>query len=244
MAGEVFGVIVTATPQPLSRVALRRGVRRLTPLALALAIVACSPSNQPRIEIVRDGQPNHSNYNLLFEHWTEASLANLARDEKLIELVGDQQRPFEIALTLQSWTSREMRLGFPDPYPKSNAADILSAIRSGTTRGFCAQYSYVLVDVLKALGFYAVRYVEAESSSGSSHFAVELWSDEFQKWVLLDALYNIYYIDPAETPMSSLEVHDLAVTQRYDSATREWTRRTASPTTSSAPPGGTTWHIR
>ncbi|MCP5107339.1 MAG: transglutaminase domain-containing protein, partial [bacterium] len=102
---------------------------------------------------------------------------------------------FQYFLKLCDWTHRQWKRSVPDPYPLSNAIDILKDIRSGKTGGFCGQYAYVLADVLKSLGFFSVRCVELWSSraKNQSHFVVEAWSDRYEKWIILDPDYNIYY---------------------------------------------------
>lgn len=146
-----------------------------------------------------------SNYNFIPEHWREAKLQQLRRDEDFKDLRFSDQ--LDLFLKLCDWTHRQWRTSIPDPYPLSNAVDILADIRSGKTGGFCGQYAYVLADVLKAMGFFSVRYVELWSAAGESHFVVEAWSDQFGKWLVLDPAENIYYeIQGPGVPASALEV--------------------------------------
>ncbi len=134
-----------------------------------------------------------SNYDFIYEHWKEEKLEQLRGNEDFVKIRESDQ--FKYFLKLCHWVQQQWERSIPDPYPLSNAIDILADIRSGKTGGFCGQYAYVLGDVLKSLGFFNVRYVELWSSRSkdTTHFVVEAWSDQFEKWIILDPDYNIYY---------------------------------------------------
>ncbi len=147
-----------------------------------------------------------SNYDFIFEHWKEEKLFQLIEAEDYRDLKAANQ--FEYFLMLCTWVHNQWERSLPDPYPLSNAVDILRDIRSGKTGGFCGQYTYVLADVLKSLGYFAVRYVELWSKDRESHFVVEVWSDWYEKWIVLDADHNIYYeILESKIPANAYEVH-------------------------------------
>lgn len=148
-----------------------------------------------------------SNYNFIYEHWKEEQLNILRESEGLVKF--NESSQFKLFLKLCDWVHRQWARSIPDPYPLSNAIDILKNIRSGKTGGFCGQYAYVLADVLKSMGFFNVRYIELWSNRGKnqSHFVVEVWSDRFEKWVILDPDYNLYYeIKNSGLPANALEI--------------------------------------
>jgi len=147
-----------------------------------------------------------SNYHFIYEHWLEDRLTTLrdAEDYKDIKAQGQ----FDLFLRLCDWVNRQWPRSVPDPYPLCNAIDILHDIRTGKTGGFCGQYAYVLADVLKSLGFFSVRYVELWGRGQESHFVIEVWSDQFEKWVILDPDHNLYYeLAGKNIPANAYEVH-------------------------------------
>ena len=163
-----------------------------------------SPKTEVRVSCERI---RLSNFPFHYEHWKEERLFQLRNQENFPEILGRNQ--FEYFLKLCDWTHRQWQRSVPDPYPLSNAIDILADIRSRKTGGFCGQYAYVLADVLKSLGFFAVRYVELWNNSGESHFVVEAWSDQHQKWAILDPDNNLFYeIEENGRPAAALEVRD------------------------------------
>lgn len=148
-----------------------------------------------------------SNYDFIYEHWKEDKLKQLRETEDFVKITESGQ--FNYFLKLCDWVHRQWPRSVPDPYPLSNALAILKDIRSGKTGGFCGQYAYVLADVLKSLGFFNVRYVELWSNRGKnqSHFVVEVWSDRFEKWLILDPDYNLYYeVKSTGQPANAYEV--------------------------------------
>ena len=146
-----------------------------------------------------------SNYSFIAEHWAEKKLQQLRERENYKDLKTTHQ--FDFFLQLCNWVHNQWQRSVPDPYPLNNAIDILDDIRSKKTGGFCGQYSFVLADVLKSLGFFNVRYAELWSNQGRSHFVVEVWSDRYEKWLILDADYNIYYeMVESGIPANALEI--------------------------------------
>lgn len=161
---------------------------------------------QPHIRITTDFVPApKSNYYFIPEHWKETKLQLLRENENFKDIAHKGQ--FDLFLKLCDWTHRQWKVSVPDPYPLCNAIDILADIRSGKTGGFCGQYAYVLADVLKSMGFFSVRYVELWSTKGESHFVIEVWSDEFAKWMILDPTENLFYaFQKTDQPANAMEI--------------------------------------
>lgn len=154
-----------------------------------------------------------SNYDFIYEHWKEEKLLTLRERENYKDIPAKTQ--FKYFLKLCNWTHNQWERSIPDPYPLSNALDIFTDIRSGKTGGFCGQYAYVLADIMKSVGFFAVRYVELWSNTGGSHFVVEVWCDQYEKWVVLDPDNNIYYeLADSKIPANAYEIRSSLFTER------------------------------
>lgn len=163
-------------------------------LVFALALSAADCGRRPAVTVeVERNVIVRSNYDFVTEHWKEPKLAQLAREEDFTRITAPDQLGHFLALT--DWVHRQWPASVPDPYPLCNAVDILREIRAGRTGGFCGQYAYVLADVLKAVGYYSVRYVELWDNAGTnnSHFVVEAWCDQHAKWVVLDPDADLWY---------------------------------------------------
>jgi len=146
----------------------------------------------------------HSNFEFIPEHWAEPQLRQLRDQEDYADFSAKDTT--ELFLKLCHWVHSQWERSVPDPYPRANALDILSEIRAGRTGGFCGQYAYVLADVLKSMGFFAVRYVELWGRRAQSHFVVEAWNDDLGKWMVLDPDQDLVYYREDGVPANALEV--------------------------------------
>ena len=72
----------------------------------------------------------------------------------------------------------------------------------------CSFSNLVLQGALMSMGYQA-RYININSEGVSGHEVTEVWSNEFNKWIYLDATRDYYYFD-IETglPLNLLEIHD------------------------------------
>ena len=164
----------------------------------------------PDVEVVRVDNGALPKGRFSFQHETDVHgrLAEFRQQERLDDIVRGATSEFEQFLLLMEWTNSQWAVGMPDPYPPWNAFEILRDIRQGRTSGFCAQYSVVFVQACLALGCQA-RYVDLLDlldDGRRTHFTVEVWSHDYQKWIILDPSYNIYY-ELNGVPMSAVELH-------------------------------------
>jgi hypothetical protein len=187
----------------------------LAGLAL-LSSVSCTIARddaavRARVHIVLNGAiPGGRAIPVRFQALDEPTLDHLAAREHLRELVAGAPRQFDQILRVQDWVNAQWPDGTPNPYPPWNALTVLDWIRSGKTGGFCAQYAQVFLQSLAALGFTA-RYVEIGSRDNPyAHYVTEVWSNDFDKWVLMDADYNLHF-ERHGIPLSAREIHDALV---------------------------------
>src|SRR3990172_3878361 len=181
---------------------------------LAVLVTSCDPPDRIRILEVDQGNFVLSNYSFVYEHWLEPKIRKLYVQENLEKFVRQFRDDWQLQKAVCNWTNSQRAPGNPDPYPLSNGLDILADIRSGKTKGFCGQYAYLFADALKALGYFDVRYVELESKEHAFHFTTEVWSNHWQKWVVLDPFFNVFYTKNGGAPLSALELHHLSVAGR------------------------------
>jgi hypothetical protein len=145
-----------------------------------------------------------------FQSLDEPQLDQLAAREHLRDLVAATPRQFDQIRRVQDWVNAQWPDGTPAPYPPWNALTVLDWIRSGKTGGFCAQYAQVFLQSLAALGFTA-RYIEIGSRDNPyAHYLTEVWSNDYDKWVVMDADFNVHF-ERDGVPLSALEIHDALV---------------------------------
>lgn len=154
--------------------------------------------------------PGEAGLPVRYEHFDAPRIRQLAARENLEAVVAGAADEFGAVLQLKEWVAAQFPHTNPDPYPPWDALIVLDAIRGGLTGGFCAQYSQVLLQSLASLGIPA-RYIEVgHTANPYAHYPLEFWSNQFNKWVLLDADFNLHF-ERNGLPLSALEVHEALV---------------------------------
>jgi hypothetical protein len=192
---------------------------RVAHLLLALATlvsVSCGPDpDDPlalaRAHILLNGDfPQDDVLPVRYQPLADPLLEQLASREHLRDVVAGAPRQLDQIQRLRDWVNAQWPDGNPSPYPPWNALTVLDWIRAGKTGGFCGQYAQVFLQSLAALGFTA-RYVEIGSRDNPyAHYVTEVWSNEFDKWVVMDPDFNGYF-ERDGVPLSALEIHDAFV---------------------------------
>ena len=70
----------------------------------------------------------------------------------------------------------------------------------------CGTAAQLLIQAIQATGGFA-RRVELRFTPKDAHAVVEVWSEAYQKWVVLDPDYDLYYTVDG-VPQNALELHD------------------------------------
>ncbi|HJQ99776.1 MAG TPA: transglutaminase-like domain-containing protein [Candidatus Polarisedimenticolaceae bacterium] len=129
-------------------------------------------------------------------------LAGFRQAEKLDAVIAGARSDEEIARKLMHWTRAQFEPGKPSPYPPPDATTTLSEIRNGRTGGFCAQYSFVLVQALQSFGRPA-RLVTIDG-----HEVVETWLPDQARWTMLDPLFDLQVLDRSSRSLSAIEIRE------------------------------------
>ncbi len=147
--------------------------------------------------------------------WTPR-LRQLREQEHLDAVVGEGDA-WTRQRRLARWVHDLWAPAAPERTPPWDALDVLASIRAGG-HGFCAQYAVVLVQSALSLGWHA-RYASlAVEGRNADHMTVEVWSDTFDRWAVLDAHFG-YTVEDARAPgvpLSALDVHEALTTGRRD----------------------------
>jgi hypothetical protein len=128
-----------------------------------------------------------SSYALREDDFHHPRLRLLRSRERLDEVVSVAKTQFEKIILLRAWTRRQWESGGNFYYPPWDAVEILDLARKYGNRGFCAQYAIVFLQACQSLGIHA-RYVDLPG-----HFVVAVWSDDYNRWVVMDPTKDIYY---------------------------------------------------
>lgn len=142
-----------------------------------------------------------------FEDYYNPRLKKLRDDYQLDKVVEGEPNEFLRILKLRQWVHTRWEFDFHQDF-KGDAFAILEKAKTGC--GFnCAHSMTVLQAVLSCMG-YVARYVHVdrnhEDLGRSMHHGVdEVWSNDYAKWVVLDAQYDAHF-ERDGVPLSALEL--------------------------------------
>ena len=155
-----------------------------------LALAAVVWLGQTEIILVTDEQNGEfpvSPFALREDDFHHPRLELLRRRERLDDVVAGATTQFETIVRLRAWVRRQWESGADFYYPPWDAVEILDLARQHDNRGFCAQYAVVFLQACQSLGIHA-RYVDLPG-----HFVVAVWSDDYDRWVVMDPTNDISY---------------------------------------------------
>ena len=140
--------------------------------------------------------------------FTDESLATLRHQYLLDKVVAGGRDEWQSQLLLKEWVHKAIPGGSPK-ISYNNALQILE--HAGRGEAFwCTHYTITYAECAAALGWQArkigVDRKHGQEGMGSSHHGVaEVWSNQFRKWVVIDAQSNLHF-EKAGIPLSAWEI--------------------------------------
>jgi len=205
-------------------------------LQVAVAIAAGSPLSSPRVRrLVVSAAPRHgvdwtdklkvldsqnpdivrSSIPFTYEPLDHPTLAEFRRQSKLDEVAAGANTEFELIQRLAAWSARQWDKGhLSEIYPAWNVLAILEPYRDGKpTGGFCQQYNLVFLQACESFGLCGRAVSLGPGDHGlkirGGHEVVEIWSNEFRKWIYVDGNMAWYFVDDAtDVPLSLWELRE------------------------------------
>lgn len=161
-------------------------------------------------------------YSSLPWEWEKADrpeFKELRERENLDEVVAGSRTEFDAQVKLLDYVTKRWRHSTPFPeFPGWDAISILDRVESAGAGGYCLTFNNVLGGMCMAYGWQA-RIVNVVI-----HEVVEVWNDEYGKWVFFDADYvNHYNYDPVSCePLSLIELHKKYLDYYFPGKKLDW----------------------
>lgn len=170
--------------------------------------------------VIHNGQVVRGSYGFDYENLSHPELAKLRNTFNLDRLISGAQTEFEKFLRVLNWayrvpvTENAYSWNWNDVVkyekdPKTGLARLQGPYQGRRRDAMCLYSNQALIGALLSLGYQA-RHICIHSEGVSGHEVTEVWSNEFNKWIYLDATRDYYYFD-LETgiPLNALELHNL-----------------------------------
>ncbi len=154
---------------------------------------------------------------LPYLHEDFARLNELRHRFELDAVISDAATEFEAQLKLMHWAYK-VPLGRLDAYQwnyfdlpqlerdASGRPTLLGDYRMRRRDGHCLYCNLTLIAACLAMGFPA-RWVNISTKHTYGHEVAEVWSNEYDKWIFLDATRDYYIYDPnTGIPLSLVEI--------------------------------------
>jgi hypothetical protein len=143
-----------------------------------------------------------------FDCFGAKSLKTLRTQEKLDAVAAPGKTEFDKQVLLLDWAHK--RIKHFGPPPENAPLDALGILKDAdANRTFnCDYYAEVLREALLSMGYISRKIGlkgAHDDGNGSEHSVVEVWSNQYRKWVLMDPTLNMYFLKGA-TPLNAFEL--------------------------------------
>jgi len=199
--------------------------------ASTVECVGKDPRSEFRVLSSKQFPLHRSSFPFEYENPHDERVQDLRKKFLLDEIVQGASTEFEKMLRLKSWVAQQWKWHLLKPNEdifEWDAEKILTPDTSGNVYGgFCLHYAIVLMETLQSFGFQA-RLVSADYAVWGGHEICEVWSNDFGKWIMLDANFDTYFVDRATgVPLNVLELHKAFVREFYPNSSIDrdnWSR--------------------
>ena len=179
-------------------------------------------SLHPNIRVISAYNPpiRYSSVNFGWERWNRPEFSELRLRENLDEVIAGSRTEFEAQVRLLDYVTRRWHQSDAFPgYPAWDVLSILDRIDRAGAGGYCTQFSLALCGMMQAYGW------QARQVNGSGHAVMEVWNNEFGKWIFMDpyTFGSCYNYDPVTLePQSLLDLHAKFLDYFFPNRAIEW----------------------
>ncbi|MBW3600248.1 MAG: transglutaminase-like domain-containing protein, partial [Planctomycetes bacterium] len=205
---------------------LTAGDPRFSPRLKSLAItakpaLASTWTDKLRLVEAKNSPVVRSSIPFKYEPFDHPQLQQLRREQRLDDVVEGARSELELIERLAAWSSaRWPKLGhLGEAYPPWDALQILAPHGDGSpVGGFCLQYNLVFLQACESFGIpgrvVSIGPGDHLQKIRGGHETVEVWSNQFEKWLYVDGNTAWHAVDEATgAPLSLLELRERQLVQ-------------------------------
>lgn len=164
---------------------------------------------------------NRSHYDWAFQDTDNTELIKFREKFHLDKIIEGATSEWHAFLLIRNWVYMQNSRGGgngPGGVPAADTEAIVLACNAGASF-FCTYFARLMRAVTLALG-YGSRLVSVGTdfdrwNKNTGHGVCEVWSNEFKKWIVIDAHYDTHF-EIRGVPLNTYEVHRAAVEGRQE----------------------------
>jgi len=195
---------------------MESGEADATPLWKSLQITSKAKTTPSRLRVVESSNrsPAKTSIPFVYQSSENPKLAQLRKAFDLDAVVAGAKTELELIEKLAAWASQRWpKVGHIGKiYPDWNALEILKPHADGTpVGGFCNQFNLVFLQACQSFGVVgraiSIGPGDRVDRIRGGHEVVEVWSNDFKKWIYVDGNTAWYLVDQKTgTPLSLWEL--------------------------------------
>ena len=160
-----------------------------------------------------------------WESFDRPEFGELKKRENLDEVIAVSRTEFDAQVKILDYVAKRWKWALaPVDFPGWDALSVLGRLESLGAGGNCITFNNTIGGMCMAYGW------QARLVNMVGHEVVEVWNDDFGKWILLDGSFDPdngntyqYALDRAE-PLNSLELHNYYLDYYFPGKTIDWMR--------------------
>lgn len=211
-----------------------------TPRLLSLEVVGELMQPMPRdagqralldslwVAEIENPEIRYSSLEWAWEAGDRPEFAQLRARENLDQVVAGSRTQFETISRLLAYATVRAPSMAPDiQYPGWDAHSILERAERLGGLGFCLQFNNLVAGLCAAYG------MQGRLVNGVNHEMAEVWSDDFGKWVFVEASgANHFLLDPETgVPLNLLDLHERYLDLFFADRAIDWMNDLTAPNT-------------
>ncbi len=154
----------------------------------------------------------------LWDDFHHPKMDSLRNKYSLYSIIEDGKTEFEKLKRLLDWVSNRWEHVGDNATKEWNALAILDAVAKGE-RFRCVEYSIVFANCAAAIGYPAriigLSRLGVAYGSGKGHVCTEVWSNQYQKWLLFDPQNNAWW-EAEGVPLNAQECRRMFINDREE----------------------------
>ena len=158
-----------------------------------------------------------------WEQWDRPEFEELRKRENLDEIIDGSRTEFDAQVKILDHISKRWKWALaPVEFPAWDALSVLDRLDNYGAGGNCITFNNVIGGMCMAYGWQA-RLVNIVG-----HEIIEVWNDEYGKWVLLDGAFdpdtqNLYHYDAKTAePLNTLDLHKYYLDYYFQGKAIDW----------------------